>query len=203
MPSSALISGFVEQTLNLWLEQSHSTKECPAHLMNRQIGVKLTDINLPLAFAINEKGYVSVIGNVDSVDCLILTSVFTLKKLENSHLITKLIKQGELDIEGDVQLAQQFADWLKSSLAKWQAVLATIVGDIASYKIINAGEQISGKIQQRINADQHAFLNAAWYEKKILPHPNEMQNFSQQVTKLRQDTDRLNAKIQHLIQTLQ
>ncbi|AWB66823.1 hypothetical protein C2869_10445 [Saccharobesus litoralis] len=203
MPAAAIITGIVEHTLNAWLQQSQARVQLPTNLVDQQVAVLLTDIKLQLNFAINAQGEISVLANVDSADCKITTQITTLQKLQDSSQITKLIKSGELDIEGDVQLAQSFADWLKSSLSRWQDVLAGLVGDIACYKLIHAGEQAQQAISQRVEQEKATALNAIWHEKRLAPHPDEFDVFSLEVNVLRQDYDRLAARTKRLAKLIE
>ncbi|WP_017443984.1 ubiquinone biosynthesis accessory factor UbiJ [Gayadomonas joobiniege] len=202
MPAASLISSLLEHTINYWLKQTGSHQQVPARLLNKQVAISISELNLQLQMHIQEDGYLSIWSPVNNADCHIITTLGGLIKLQQPEQITALIKAGEVDIEGDVQLAQAYADWLKGSLIYWQDVLAGIVSDPVAAKLTQAGEQFAAAAQQQLQNSQRNFGNIIWDEKRLAPHPLEVKVFVQDLRQLRQDTDRLTARIEQLEQTI-
>lgn len=203
MPGAQLIAGIVEQSLNYWLSQSACQQQVPSTIVDKQLAVELTDLKLCLTFAINQAGEIAVLSNTESADCTIFTDLSTLQTLQDSSQITRLIKADLLDLQGDIHIAQGFADWLKGSLTKWQDVLASLVGDIACYKITRAGQQVKNAIDNQWQHDKAALQNALWHEKKLTPHPLEVAQYQDDVNQVRQDFDRLAARVKRLSRQLE
>ncbi len=198
MPGAQLLSSLIESSLNAWLKQSKQQAEVPRSLIDKQFSVELSDLKLQLNFAINHAGELSVLNNNESADCKLSTDIGTLKKLEDSAQIPRLLKSGDLDLEGDIHIAQHFADWFKGSFIHWQDVLASLVGDIACYKISHKIEKAKQGIEQQLEVTKSMLKNIIFDEKRLSPHPIEFDNFSQKVTSLRQDSERLQARMAQL-----
>ncbi|WP_016956997.1 ubiquinone biosynthesis accessory factor UbiJ [Catenovulum agarivorans] len=209
MPTASLISGLVEHSINYWLRQTGVQQNVPKPLLGKQFVIKITDLKLELQMHVQQgaddyQGLVSVWSPAnDQADCTISCTLSGLYQLQQPAQITKLIKQGELDIEGDVQLAQTYADWLKSSLVHWQDVLASVTSGPVAHKISEAGQQTFELAQKQLANQQRALVNIVWDEKKLAPHPIEVADFTEQVKQLRQDTDRFEARLQQLIQKVE
>ncbi|NTS77455.1 SCP2 sterol-binding domain-containing protein [Catenovulum sp. SM1970] len=198
MPATALVTALVEQSLNHWLSLSKQQTTMPSQLAGKQFAVTIKDIKLTLVFVFSAQGNIDVIANSEHADCHLSCRLETLQKLEDTSQLTALIKSGELDLDGDIHVAQHFADWLKQSLNRWQDVLASIVGDIACYKLTHAGEQVKAKLDHKVQQDREMVRHWLFDEKQLAAHPIAVTDFADQVNQLRQDTDRLSARIAQL-----
>ncbi|KMT66071.1 SCP2 domain-containing protein [Catenovulum maritimum] len=199
MPAASVISGLIEHSVNYWLKTSGHNLSVPANLVGKVVAIELTDLSLVLVMQITEAGLVNVWSPLEGeVDCKIQTTLSGLQKLQQPEQITALIKSGEVDIEGDVQLAQKFSDWLKQSLVYWQDILASLTGNIAAHKISETSNQLIKKAKLTKQNSERAFTNIVWDEKRLAPHPIEVIDFGDQLTSLRQDVDRLAARINQL-----
>jgi ubiquinone biosynthesis accessory factor UbiJ len=198
MPAAALLSSLIESSLNAWLKQSKQQQEVPPSLVDKQFSIELSDLKLKLSFAINQAGEISVLNNDEATNCKVIADLSTLKKLDDSSQIPRLLKSGELDLIGDIHIAQHFADWFKQSLSHWQDVLASLVGDIACYKISHTGEQIKQSINVHLKTQTKVLRNMIFDDKRLSPHPIEFEDFSKKVNSLRQDSERLEARMTRL-----
>lgn len=202
MPAASLISSLLEHTLNYWIKQTCCDQQVPERLKGKQIAITLTDLNLQLQMHVQEQGLLSVWSPAENADCHIITSLSGLIKLQQPEQITALIKAGDVDIDGDVQLAQAYADWLKGSLIYWQDVLAGVVSDPVAAKLTEAGEDLHAFATQTRQNGERGLSNIIWDEKRLAPHPLEVKNFVQDLRQLRQDSDRLIARIEQFEQKL-
>lgn len=204
MPGASLVSGLIEHSANYWLKTSGHYKSAPKKLIGKIVVIELTDLSLVLTMQINEQGLLNVYSPLEgSADCAIKTTLKGLQKLQQPAQITALIKAGEVDIEGDVQLAQQFSDWLKASLIYWQDILASFTGDIGAHQLTDIAQQAQSLAMQKAGDAKRIFSHLVWDEKKLAPHPIELTDFSDQVLTLRQQTDRLAARVQQLTQQIE
>lgn len=204
MPAASLISGLIEHSVNYWLKTSLHNQTVPKKLIGKIVAIELTDLSLVLVMQINEQGLINVWSPLTGdADCAISTTLTGLQKLQQPEQITALIKAGEVDINGDVQLAQQFSDWLKGSLAYWQDILASFTGDIMAHKLTSLAQQGQAIAAEKTQDAKRILSHIVWDEKRLAPHPIELDSFSQQVIQTRQATERLAARIERLTQTIE
>ena len=199
MPAASLISGLIEHSINYWLKTSGHSSSVPKKLIGKIVAIDLTDLSLVLVMQINEQGLLNVYSPLEGeADCAIKTTLAGLQKLQQPEQITALIKAGEVDIDGDVQLAQQFSDWLKGSLIYWQDILASFTGNILAHQLTEAAQHTRQFAERKSEDAKRIVSHLVWDEKRLAPHPAELEEFNQQVLALRQATDRLAARIQQL-----
>ena len=108
-------------------------------LDQRSLAITLAELPFSLVFVVSNKEVLVGSALEDAkleADCHIKTSIRTLKRLKEEQQLTELIKQGELDIDGDIKVAQKFASIAESIEIDWQTELAKHIGDIATYKLV-------------------------------------------------------------------
>ncbi len=73
-------------------------------------------------------------------DCYLSLNLSALPELREQSNITKLIKQDKLILEGDIQLAQKFAQLMtdcKPDLEEW---LSRVTGDVVAHTLVQGVE---------------------------------------------------------------
>jgi ubiquinone biosynthesis protein UbiJ len=142
---------------------------------------------------------VSVLTVAESPDCVITTSVEGLKRLREKQSITDLIKQGDLDIQGDIKVAQQLAHVMEQLTVDWETALAGVIGDVPTFHVTQFAKKLLTKlhfIQQQSTADTIEYL---LHEKKLLVTQAEFKQQTQQIQQLTQQLEQLNDKSEHLL----
>jgi len=170
-------------------------------LEQKTLTVMLAELGFPLSFSINEST-VLVTSLTERSDCTINTSIKTLLELKKEQQITELIKQEKLDVQGDIKVAQQFANIAESLDIDWQSEIAKHIGDIPTYKLSKLGKNLAEKFnfaRQQIQADASEWLV---HEKRLVVTSSQITNFSQQVTNISQQTDAVSFRIQQLAQKI-
>lgn len=105
------------------------------------------------------------------------------------------LRSGAVHIEGDAEVAQTFSELLKQTRPDLEEELSRVVGDVAAHQIGNVAR--SALAFGRRTADTFA-QNVAEYlqeEGRDLPTRVEADEFVAGVDKLREDTDRLEARL--------
>ncbi|NQZ88712.1 MAG: SCP2 sterol-binding domain-containing protein [Colwellia sp.] len=166
-------------------------------LEQKTLTILLTELGFPLSFSINENK-VLVTSLTERSDCTIKTSAKTLLELKKEQQITELIKQEKLDVQGDIKVAQLFANIAESLEIDWQSEIAKHIGDIPTYKLSQFGKNLAKKFNfatQQIQADASEWLV---HEKRLVVTSSQIQCFSQQVLEMSRQTDIISERIQRL-----
>ncbi|WP_094751578.1 ubiquinone biosynthesis accessory factor UbiJ [Psychromonas sp. CD1] len=195
MSLNDLFCAMLETSLNKLQQFDKSSKVQRKQLAENIIGITFKEFNQTLYFVISEQ-QIDVLNIYEGhVDCFIQLSVFALNDLKNNQKLTELIRNEQLDIVGDIQLAQQFAQLLTVIDIDWEALLADKIGDVLAHKffyLINKGNKnIKNKFKNKKN-NQLSLLLA---EKNISPAPLEVAFFCDQVTEIEQQLLDLEARI--------
>lgn len=107
-------------------------------------------------------------------------------------------KIGNIEIIGDVLLAQSLLSMFKHIDIDWEEYLSQFVGDINAHKmgnLVRAIDQCSDSVTQTMGVNCREYL---YYEKNILPNPRELEDFYRAVDELNNDVERLQQRIQRL-----
>jgi len=168
----------------------------------KTLTLELAELAFPLSFTVSSQARVIVSSLTERSDCTISTSVSTLKKLKANQQVTQLIKQGELDVIGDVKIAQQFAEIAQSLEIDWQSELAKHIGDVPTHKILQFGNKITknlGKHSTQLQADVGEYIV---HEKRLVATNGQVKQFNQQVADVSNKVDKINSRINTLFTRL-
>ena len=155
---------------------------------------------------LNKRIYLLINGSKISVvkqhdaepDATITGSPAALFKLGVHRDSAPLFFAGEVEIRGDTRLGRQFKSLLADMEIDWEEHLSRLIGDIAAHRVAGLfnelkewGESVTGNFAD----DVGEYLQE---ESRDVVSGAEMGMFYQQVDKLRDDTERLKARIDRL-----
>jgi ubiquinone biosynthesis protein UbiJ len=187
----------IELAVNQALALNINGNNVVSALEQKTLTILLTELGFPLSFSINENN-VLVTSLTERSDCTVNTSVKTLLELKKEQQITELIKQEKLDVQGDIKVAQLFANIAESLEIDWQSEIAKHIGDIPTYKLSQFGKSLARKFNfasQQIQADATEWLV---HEKRLVVTSSQLQDFNRQVSDINQQTDIIAERIQRL-----
>ena len=125
------------------------------------------------------------------------TPIALFKMGVTSNAATMLLK-GEVEITGDTRLGHQFKQAFSEMDIDWSEPLAELVGDGLAYQLQQASKNFVLWGKQSL---QSVSLSASEYlqeESRDVVTETELEIFNQNVDKVRNDVDRLEAKIKKL-----
>jgi ubiquinone biosynthesis protein UbiJ len=168
----------------------------------KTLTLELAELPFPLCFTVdNVSSSVGVIvsANHECSDCTIKTSINTLKKLKANVSLTQLIKKDELDVSGDIKIAQQFANITQSLEIDWQTELAKHFGDVPTHKLLQFGNKVTKSLAatgKQLEADVSEYLV---HEKRLVVTSSQLNAFNQMTKDVANQVDALSARIDKLI----
>ncbi|ORU90940.1 MAG: sterol-binding protein [Cycloclasticus sp. symbiont of Poecilosclerida sp. M] len=112
---------------------------------------------------------------------------------------TSSLFSGDVVIEGNTELGNQFQQFLKNIEVDWEEPLSKITGDVIANQ---AGEFVRDFSARLKESSKTNGLNVSEFlreEQHILPSKFEVGKFKKQVDEMRLSVDRLEAKAQRLI----
>ena len=108
------------------------------------------------------------------------------------------IGAGNIEINGNVGLAQRFQSILINMDIDWEEYLSQFVGDIAAHKVgsfLRGVSRFAKETGKTIGMDISEYLR---YEKAVLLDKSELDEFSHAVDKIRNDVERLHKRMERL-----
>ncbi len=190
----------LETTLNKYLSLDPEIAGQLASLHGKIIGIEISGTPITLFFIPDQNGQLQVLRQYEAQpDCMISGAPLNLLRSTISDN-TDSTFSGDVHIQGSAGVAQQFTAILKRIDIDWEEQLSRLTGDIIAHQIGNRFREGSSWLSRNIDSTK---LNVQEYlqeEARVLPGALELDNFYQDVDRLRDDVERLAARIQRLQQ---
>ena len=165
------------------------------------ICIEIRGLNRNLYLSVSDSA-ITVIGEmVGEPDTTISGSPAALFKLGLHRDSAPLFFSGEVEIRGDTRLGRQFKSLLADMEIDWEEYLSRLTGDIAAHRIFGVLHELgkwSSLAANNLRDDISEYLQE---ESRDVVTGVEIDSFNRQVDELRDDADRLEARIKRLTDT--
>jgi len=187
----------VELGLNTAIEGSSTARADLGRLAGKVISLEL--VGLPLKFwFLPQHGRITVAADYHGEADIAV-------RAPAASLFTAALKRDDappkgMHVSGDAETAQVFSRLLKQADLDWEELLSRYIGDMAAHQLGNVlrGLHRWGRdAAERLGRDFAEYLQ---YESQDLPPRREVQGFLDQVDRLRDDTERLDARLKRVEQ---
>lgn len=192
----------LETAVNQYLALDQEISRELHSLHGSVIGLDLRGTGVTLFFVPDADGRLQVFGDtwIDTggePDCLISGTPLSLLRSGQNDDPDSLFS-GEVQITGNTALAQRFTRILRQIEIDWEEQLSRLTGDLIAHQVGDALRKTGGWMSRNHRSLE---LNLAEYlqeESRVLPGPLELENFFADVDTLRDDVERLAARVQRL-----
>ena len=195
MTLTPLITGALETALNRVLYRDRSLKVARQRLAGKVLLLRLQELDFPLVRVCSETR-LDVLGDwQDSSDCSVSLRLSTLPKLRDRQQLTGLIRSGELNVEGDLQVVQQFSALMDLAELDPAEYLAPWTGDIAAQGISQAGRRALAFAQQQVTRRQDYLSQVVTEEWRLAPGALELAWFAEEVEAMERSLNAFEARL--------
>lgn len=187
----------VAKILNRNIQESTPARELCVKLSGTVVAVRVSNTALAAYFVVDDEAIDVVTVTSQDPDVIITGSLITLASLAGQSGTTA-IRDGSLDISGDAELAGQFQQLLSFARPDIEEELSGIVGDAAAHRL---GELARGigrwgrEARSTMGANIREYLQE---ESRDVPSRYEVEKFNVEVSKLRDDVDRIEARLNRM-----
>lgn len=188
----------LESAANAWMGLDPDNRARMAALEGRCIGIEITGPGLQLFLYPGENGLRISGAHEGPADTTLHGSPFALARLGLGGNTENSLFSGEVTISGDVETGQAFKAILDAMDIDWEEHLSRLTGDALAHQLGNAARRAGRLLRHgRLTLEQDLgdYLRE---ELRLLPARIEIDNFADEVTGLRTDTDRLTARVRRL-----
>lgn len=206
MPFAQLITSGIEQAMNQLLKLDEDSQQRLKKLSGKSLQVTIRELPWPLLFNFSEQIDVGIVmannefETESAADCLIELNLETLPKLKDSSQLTQLIQQKQLNLVGDIYVAQSFSALLKDLDVDWEEQLSRYTGDVVAHQTFTSMRALFDTAKTQIEKGAIELGDFLTQGDAVAVKPSEMKAFSEDVTQLRSATERLSAKLDLLEQ---
>ena len=198
MPVTPMITAGIEGALNAFLYRDRALKSARQRLQGKVLRVALREFSTPLILIFSER-QVDVLGQWEGeTDCSVTTRLSVLPELRNRQQLTALIRRGDLEVEGDIQVVQNFASLMDLAEFDPAELLAPYIGDIAAVglsKVFRSGARI---VKKSVGRNQRYLAEAVTEEWRMAPGSREVAWFAEATDALARSLDALISRLDTL-----
>ncbi|HAS8564015.1 TPA: SCP2 domain-containing protein [Vibrio vulnificus] len=199
MPFEPLITAVIETSLNVLVKDNPDLEKRLLRLKGQVIQVHLQEVNKTLTFIFSQQ--IDVLANYeDQPDCYLSLKLAVLPDLKEQANITKLIKQDKLILEGDIQLAQKFAQLISDAKPDVEEWVSRVTGDVVAHSLAQGVKNVGGFVGRQAKKQQYHLAQVITEEWRLAPGPLEVAYFCDQVDDAKSDLARLEARLQKLLE---
>jgi ubiquinone biosynthesis protein UbiJ len=203
MPFAQLMTSGIEIAMNQLLKLDEDSQQRLKKLAGKSLQVTIKELPWPLLFSFSEQIDVRAIMPSDKdiepttevVDCLIELNLETLPKLRDTSQLTQLIQQKQLNLIGDIYVAQTFSALLKDLDIDWEEQLSGYTGDVVAHQTFTSMRALFDTAKTQIEKGAMELGERLTQSDSIAVKPSEMFEFSKNVNDLRSHTERLSARL--------
>ncbi|HVL01266.1 MAG TPA: SCP2 sterol-binding domain-containing protein [Dongiaceae bacterium] len=191
----------LERVANRALHNAPLTRLQLHKLEGKSFGIELQRPHFPLLVSVTRKGLLFQSHWEGSADVSIRgPATALLRQLRQDDTTPAALMRAGIEVDGDQLLAQQFVKVMKDLDIDLESILGDLIGDLAAHQvteIARTGLDWLGRAGKALLQQSRTFLTE---ERKVLLTPRQHARFRDDVEALREDTDRLEARLRQLQQ---
>ncbi|MGY5959005.1 SCP2 domain-containing protein [Kosakonia sp. BK9b] len=198
MPFKPMVSAGVERVLNTFLYRQGALKSARERLYGKVLRIVVQEFSSPFVLVFSER-QVDVLGEWEGeADCSVITQLRVLPKLRDRQQLTALIRSGELEVQGDIQVVQNLVSLMDLAEFDPAEVLAPWTGDIAAEgigKMLRGGARFLRQGFQRQQRYVSEVLTEEW---RVAPGALEVAWFAEEISATEREVDVLTKRLEKL-----
>lgn len=166
-------------------------------LNGKVIEIRLTQLPWSLYFICNDE--ILVLTQYEaSADVSLNTDLQTLYQIRKGASLTELIKADKLQMDGDINILQQFSHYLEKLEFDLIEPVSKYIGDVPAYLLQTSVNQFTNKLKSISKGTARHLSELAIEEYQLSPHRIQYLHFCDQLEKLTSDADKLAKRIASL-----
>lgn len=198
MPLTPLVTAGLESVLNSFLWRDRGLKSARQRLLGKVLRVELKEFSSPLVLAFSEQ-QIDVLGEWEGeADCRVITRLGILPKLRDRQQLTALIRSGDLEVQGDLQVVQNWVALMDLAEFDPTELFAPYIGDVAAEgisKVIRGGSRL---LKKGFSRHQQYLGEAITEEWRMAPGPMEVAWFAEETAAVERAAEALSARLDKL-----
>ena len=201
MSTRELVLSGIEQSINTLLKMDPAARSRLARDHGRVIALNLRGLELTLYFVPGHDGLLQLLGSMEGEpDCTFSGSPLDLIRSGDKEAGAGQLFAGHVSITGDTGLAHNFGATLANLDIDWEEQLSRFTGDIAAHQLGRGTRGLASYLEQSKQTLESNLAEYLTEEARLLPHPYEVEEFLNEVDRLKDDTERLLARFARLQQ---
>ena len=187
----------IARVLNRNIRESTRARELCERLDGKLIAIRVRDTGLSGYFDIDRNGLFLGTNHDGEPDVVITGSLVALALMAGEDSI----RDGALDLTGDAATAQAFQQLLEHSRPDIEEELSAVIGDTAAHGLGEFARGVGRWARETRSIMGDNIRDYLQEESRDVPSRYEVEQFSRRVNQVRDDVDRLAARVSRLRET--
>ena len=141
MPIEQFATAAIETAINTLINDNPDYGRRLLRLKGQVLQIHLIEVKRTLTFVFSQQVDV-LAGYEGKPDCYLSLHLSILPELRNKNNITKLIKQGKIELDGDIELAQQFSGLMAACRPDIEEWMSRFTGDIVAHSVVQGAKGV-------------------------------------------------------------
>ena len=187
----------VADVLNRNISESTPARQLAIELAGASVAIRVRDSALAMYFVFTDDSIQLCTERDEEPDVLISGSLLTLASMMQGGG-EAAIRSGDVELTGDAGTAQRFQRLLEHARPDLEEERSRFIGDIAAHRIASIARGIGNwakEVRTTMRGNVREYLQE---ESREVPTRYEVERFSRDVSTLRDDVDRMAARLQRL-----
>lgn len=186
----------LEQSINRLLALDPQALAQLATLHGRVVQLELSGTPLALNFVPGHDGRLQILGSIEGEpDSRLVGSPFDLLRASDKSQGAAQLFAGHVRFEGDSGIGHRFSQALAGLDIDWEDQLSRFTGDISAHEIGRAMRTLRAEAARVSDSSRQNLSEYLTEEARLLPHRYEVEAFLADVDDLRDDVERLEARL--------
>jgi ubiquinone biosynthesis protein UbiJ len=198
MPFKPMVAAGIERVLNTFLYRASALASARQRLYGKVLRVVLQEFSSPFVLVFSEQ-QIDVLSEWEGeADCSVITQLRVLPKLRDRQQLTALIRSGELEVQGDIQVVQNLVSLADLAEFDPAEVLAPWTGDIAAEgisKFLRGGARL---LRHGVQRQQRYVAEVLTEEWRLAPGALEVAWFAEETSAVERATEALAQRLDKL-----
>ena len=198
MPLNPIVTGSIKTAINTLLWREKALKPARQRLIGKVLRIELKEFSSPLVLVFSER-QVDVLGAWEGeADCTVITRVSVLPQLRNRQQLTALIRNNDLEVQGDLQVVQNLVSLADLAEFDPAELLAPYTGDIAAEgvsKFLRGGAKF---VQHGLARQQRYVAETLTEEWRLAPGALEIAWFAEETMAVERELAALTKRLEKL-----
>lgn len=185
----------LESVINHCLALDPEMLEKLAEFEGKVIKLEITVINRAFYMLPDDRGIQLKTEHQGPVDTVLSGTPASILKMGMVSDTADMLLKGEIEINGDTRLGHRFKRVLSQMEIDWAELLANLVGDTLAYQLQQSASRLGAWSKETFQSAGRSVSEYLQEESRDVVSQTELEIFNDAVDRLRDDVDRLQAKI--------
>ena len=187
----------VANILNRNIDEITPARDLATELNGATVAIRVRDTALGMYFAFDDNAVTLSTDYINEPDVIISGSLITLAGMMKGAG-EAAIRNGDVDLSGDAATAQRFQKLLDFAQPDLEEELSRVIGDVAAHRIAEIARGVGNWAREARSTMGGNIREYLQEESRDVPTRYEVEQFTQRVGTLRDDVERIAARLNRL-----